>query len=92
MVTLMVTQIRGKIRELLSLLRLRTVYVRRSNPPCLTTVYAGSIEKSMFPAFSLYSAMVTFARFWLPGEFENKNRIKHSVRCGFVMQTKIKWS
>ena len=35
-VTLMVTQIRGKIRELLSLLRLRTVYVRRSNPPCLT--------------------------------------------------------
>nr|DAO34928.1 MAG TPA: hypothetical protein [Inoviridae sp.] len=32
----MVTQIRGKIRELLSLLRLRTVYVRRSNPPCLT--------------------------------------------------------
>ena len=50
-----------------------------SNPPCLTTVYAGSIEKSMFLAFSLYSAMVTFARFWLPGEFENKNRIEHCV-------------
>lgn len=64
-VTLMVTQIRGKIRELLSLLRLGTVYVRRSNPPCLIPLDPWQFVMDFFVVFFvvLLESLFPFSEF-----------------------------